>query len=366
MKVNILTSTAFHVLPLAKELQKQGVDIHFYSYLPKSKTKNAFLMKGTYTSLFWLVAPFWLLLKLLPSKRIRISLLINKIVDAWCGRYMRKADMVIALGSVYLNVLKKAKKNGTIAILEWGSKHSIEQRICFGIPLDKNKDVLDRELEAFKIADYIAVPSKQVADTFVMHGIPSSRLLVNPYGVDLSQFPPTICEREHAFDLIAVGGWRYEKGSDLLVELCQQYGYSLLHVGGIVNMPFPEDKNMKHVDSVPQSDLTKYYRMAKVFVLPSRAEGLSLVQAQAISSGLPVVCSKETGGRDLRELIDDGRWIIEMEELNVDELKICIDKALLLAESQNGLRNYTDKSMLTWSAYGERYLRNLIHISSIC
>ena len=365
MKVNILTSTAFHVLPLACELQKYGIDVHFYSFLPKSKTKNAGLMRGTYTSLFWLVAPFLLLLKVLPSKRIRISMLINNIIDTWYSRFMRKSDIVIALGSVYLKVLKKAKTDGAITIVEWGSKHSIEQRKCFGISLDKHADVLERELEAFDIADYIAVASQQVAETFVLHGIPLSKLLINPYGVDLSEFPPTLLDIEEQYDLIAVGGWRYEKGSDLLVELCQKYGFSLLHVGGIVNMPFPEIKNMKHVDSVPQSELTNYYRKSKVFVLPSRAEGLSLVQAQAISSGLPVVCSKETGGRDLRELIDDGRWIIEMEELNVDELKKCVEKALLLAETQKGLRNYTDKSKLTWCAYGNRYFRNLMQISYI-
>ncbi len=361
IKVNILSSTAFHVLPLAYELQKQGLDVRFYSYLPHSKTKKANLKKGSAVSMLWLVSPLLVITKLFPAKKLTYLKMIHRIIDAYCCRFMRSADIVIALGSVYLDVLHKAKKSGAITILEWGSKHSIEQRKSFGIPMSLNVDTLKRELDAFEIADYIAIPSVQVATSFTKHGIPSSKLLINPYGTDISQFPPTVCE-ENAFDLISIGGWRYEKGSDLLIELCTQYGFSLLHVGGLVNMSFPQVEHMKHIDPVPQSKLTDYYKKAKVFVLPSRAEGLSLVQIQAIGSGLPIVCSKETGGRDLKELIDDPKWIIEMEELTVTELKQCVDIALELAYTQKGFRKYSEMGKLTWDAYGKRYYNNLLSI----
>lgn len=364
MKINVLSSTSFHVLPLAKELQRQGLDVRFYSYLPYTTTRKAGLKKGTAVSLLWLVAPLVFLLKILPYKKIRITMIINKLLDGYCCRYMRKADIVIALGSVYLNVLEKAKCNSSITILEWGSKHIIEQRKNLGIPDSLNHDVLERELKSYEIADYIAVASQHVAYSFIKHGIPEKKLLVNPYGVDLAEFPPTQLDMEEQYDLIFVGGWRYEKGADLLIELCQNYGYSLLHVGRLVNMPFPEQNNMKHIASVPQSELTNYYKKAKVFVLPSRAEGLSLVQVQAIGSGLAVVCSKETGGSDLRKLIDDQRWILEMKELTVEELNRCVIEALKLTESQCGVRNYTNMENLTWKKYGERYAQNIQRITN--
>ena len=364
MKVNILSSTSFHVLPLARELQRLGADVRFYSYLPNSYTRKAGLKEGSYVSFLWLVSPLLLIYKLSSSRSMFILKLINCIMDVCCCMFMRKSDVVIALGSVYINAFKKANKEGAITILEWGSKHIIEQRKCFGISASQNRGLLKRELQSYEIVNYISIASMQVADSFTMHGINRQKLIINPYGVDLIAFPPTQLSDDEQFDLITVGGWRYEKGSDLLCELCKKYGYSLLHVGKIVNMPFPEIGNMKHVDSVPQSELTYFYSKAKVFVLPSRADGFGLVLCQAVSSGLPIVCSKETGGRDLRELIDDKQWIIEMEELTVEELKVCVDTALVLAHTQIGVRNYTDKENLTWRKYGERYFSNLKNISN--
>lgn len=362
LKINILSSTKFHVLPLAIELQRQGADVRFYSYLPTSSTRKEGLRKGTGVSLFWMAAPFLLLQKLFPSQRVRISLLLYKLMDAYCNRFMRRADFVIALGSVYYKVLNRAKKDGAISILEWGSKHIIEQRKCFNRPDSYHPSLLKRELESYDMADFIAIGSQQVADTFIMHGIPVTKLLVNPYGVDLTEFPPTQLYMKEQFDLIYVGGWRHEKGSDLLIRLCEKFGYSLLHVGGIVNLDFPNIKNMTHVDPVPQSELTNYYKRAKVFVLPSRADGFGMVMTQAVGSGLPVVCSKETGGRDLRGLIDDKKWMIEMNELTVEELKRCVDLALKLASGQEGIRDYTSKEKLTWESYGDRYMNNLLKI----
>ena len=68
--------------------------------------------------------------------------------------------------------------------------------------------------------------------------------------------------------------------------------------------PFPNTPLFTHVPPVDEKELTNYYAKAKVFVLPSRAEGLALVLAQAVVSGLPVVYSKDTGGHDIKKLIE--------------------------------------------------------------
>ena len=108
---------------------------------------------------------------------------------------------------------------------------------------------------------------------------------------------------------------------------------------------------------INQCELIKYYAQAKVFVLPSRAEGLAMVQVQALACGLPIVCSKETGGRDLRDLLTEKKWIIEMKELTIHELGVCITEAIKLSETQQGIRNYVhdDINKFTWEAYGKRY-----------
>lgn len=363
MVINILSTHRFHLLDIARELSSQGHDIRFYSYVPKKRCAQYGIDKKKCVCFLWLVWLFLALGYILKRNRkwqFKVVQFRNRLIDWYVVHTMRECDVLIALGCIYTSSILKAKKEwNAITILEWGSKHIIEQLKYLGKLESYPKTQLESDLNEYQIVDYISIPATHVKESFLKHGIPEGKLLVNPYGVNLNEFHPTVCSME--YDLIAVGGWRYEKGSDLLVEVCRKYGYKLLHVGGIVNMEFPNDLNMKHYEPVSQSKLIDYYKRAKVFVLPSRSEGLSLVQAQAIACGLPVVCSKETGGIDLRNQISDKKWIIEMDSLTEEDLHSAIERALKLAKAQLDIRIYAgdDITNLSWTAYGKRYSENL-------
>lgn len=363
MVVNILASHRFHLLDLARELSNLGHDVRFYSYVPAKRCADFGLDKSLCVSFLWLVWPFFIFSKIVSKGwQDNIVWYRNLLIDWYVSRTMRKCDVCLGIGTVYVKAFKTAKKKGAITILEWGSKHIEEQLKQFGKHDEYSVRTMNRELQQYDVCDYISIPAKHVKDSFLKHGIPDSKLIVNPYGVDLSQFHPTPCSYE--YDLLYVGGWRYEKGCDLLTELCQRYGYKLLHVGALVNLEFPNISNMTHHEPVDQKELVNYYAKARVFVLPSRAEGLSLVQAQAIACGLPVVCSKETGGADLREQLAEKKWIIEMEDMSVEALLDAVDKGLILANAQIGIRNYAgyDLKRLSWEYYGTRYSEKLQRI----
>lgn len=363
MVVNILASHRFHLLDLARELSNLRHDVRFYSYVPAKRCAEFGLDKSMCISFLWLVWPFFVFAKIAPKVwQDSIVWYRNLLIDWFVSRTMRKCDVCIGIGTVYIKAFETAKKNGATTILEWGSKHIEEQIKQFGRQEDYSVRTMQRELHQYDLCNYISIPTTHVKESFLKHGIPDSKLVMNPYGVDLSEFHPTSCSNE--FDLIYVGGWRYEKGCDLLTELCERYGYKLLHVGALVNLDFPKVSNMTHQEPVDQKELVNYYAKARVFVLPSRAEGLALVQAQAIVCGLPVVCSKETGGVDLREQLADKKWIIEMEDLSVEALLDAVDKGLNLARMQRGKRNYAGEGMkrLSWENYGARYSEKLIRI----
>lgn len=365
MKINIASSHRFHLLDLARELSQQGHEVKFYSYVPNKRCEKFGLKRGNCHSLVWLAAPFFLLCKLFPSKSKYIIEIRNILLDNYMAYFMKPCDVYICLGTVYKKSIVSAKKKyNAITILEWGSKHIIEQLKCFNKLNNYPQRLLQRQLDDYNFADYISIPANHVKNSFIKHGIDSKKLIVNPYGVDLSQFKPTVLNDN--YDIITVGGWRYEKGSDLLIKLCQKYQYKLLHVGAIVGLEFPENEFMHHIEPVNQNQLIYYYSKAKIFVLPSRAEGLALVQAQAIACGLPVVCSKETGGSDLRNLISDKKWIIEMNYFSLDELDRCVIEALNLSNMQSEQRNYSfdDINNLTWEAYGRRYNNTILTIKN--
>lgn len=358
MKINIASTHRFHLLDLARELSKQGHDVVFYSYVPKKRCMSFGLPAKCCHSFTWLVIPFIILKRVFPH-----SQMINKYwdlaMDYYMSLFMRPCDIYIALGTVYLKSLKAAKnKYGAKTILEWGSKYIDEQqRILKEIGAPLNKEYFnDRSRKGYKVADYIAISSNHVKDSFEKYSFPAEKLFMNHYGVDLSMFYPTQLT-EPCYDIIMVGGWSLRKGCDLIIDLCKTYKYSFLHVGSIVDLPFPNLENMHHIDSVNQKELVKFYAQAIVFLLPSREEGLAMVQAQAVSCGLPLVCSKDSGGRDLKKYVNDSAFIIEMKDNSITSLHDSIELALLLASKQNGVRNYAGdiSANLSWEAYGRRY-----------
>lgn len=362
MQINVLSSHRFHLLDLARELSAQGHDVRFYSYVPARRCAEFGLNLHLCKSLLWLVWPFFALGKVAP-KRFKESIVWyrNIVMDWYLAKTMRHCDICIGIGTVYLKAFDAAKKNGAKTILEWGSKHIIEQKLRFEGHPDLEDRFTQRELRQYEICDYISIPARHVKESFLKHGIAEKKLSVNPYGVDLSQFYVIPSEKE--YDLIMVGGWRYEKGCDIITELCTKHNYRFLHVGALVNMEFPNLPNMMHVDPVDQNKLVEYYAKARVFILPSRSEGLALVQAQALACGLPVVCSRETGGFDLSAQIKDKSRIVEMAELTMSSLKESIEFAL--SKQNQGVKNSEGESLeeLSWKAYGKRYSKFIESIS---
>lgn len=366
MKINIASTHRFHLLDLARELSSQGHDVAFYSYVPSKRCQSFGLSRKCCHSFTWLAIPFIILKRFFSQSQV-INKYWDLAMDYYMSLFMRPCDVYIALGTVYLKSLETAKhKYGAKTILEWGSKYIDEQqRILKEIGAPLNKEYFnDRSRKGYKVADYIAISSNHVKDSFEKYNFPIEKLFMNHYGVDLSMFHPTKLTEPY-YDIIMVGGWSLRKGCDLITDLCKTYKYSFLHVGSIVDLPFPNLENMHHIDSVNQKELVKYYAQAKVFLLPSREEGLAMVQAQAVACGLPLVCSKDSGGRDLIELIDNKENIIEISDFTLDSIKCGVDKALCIAKKQNGERTYAGdiSSSLTWKAYGRRYSDFLYKIS---
>ena len=362
-KINVLSPGRFHVLDLARELAKNGYDVKFYSFVPTKRVIKFGLHKDNNFSLFYLLLPFLFLAKKAFKKAKWSQELLILVQDYLTGILMRKCDVCIALSGNYIYSVKKAKEQGSTIIIERGSKHILEQakilRAIKGIKTngeEKPNFYIRRELESYKLADYIAVASQHVYDSFVIHNFDMQKLFVNPYGVDLSMFYPDDKVKKE-YDVIMVGGWSYRKGCDLIVDAIKQSNYRFLHVGSIVDMEFPQgDKRFTHIDAVDQKLLVNYYNQAKVFVLPSREEGLAMVQAQAIACNLPLVGSKDSGAEDLKEIVEHSEFIIIIEDFTPAALLKAIDLSIIKQKQMNGIQ-YAGNAVerLTWKAYGDRY-----------
>lgn len=352
-----------HMLDLARELSKHGHTVRFYSYVPTKRAVKFGLPKECSYSYFYLAVPFLFLLKCTNFSRT-VQMWFYKCFDFILAYIMKPCDILICQGPMFLYSIKYAHKKGRIVILERGISHILEY--CENLknnPTLKGKppirkDFIQRDLDSFLLADYISVGANHVKNSFTRYGIPESKVFLNNYGCSLDDFHPTELDKTtKPFDLLMVGQWCYRKGCDLITEYVKKHQEkSLLHIGSIVDCPFPQLPNAIHKDAVDEKKLITYYKQARVFILPSREEGLALVQVQAITCGLPLVCSKKSGGEDLKQYVREKDCIVIIEDFSIASIEVGVERALAISHKQIGTRSLVDKEHIcSWENYGKRY-----------
>ena len=359
-----------HLLDLARELEKQGNIVRFYSYVPTKRALKFGLKKECSYTLYYWAFPFLVLFKLFGFRKnlLFVYRVIYDYITAWI---MKPCDVFIGQVPMHLYSLKRAKKRyGAITICESGlSNIDVYVHILSSIGVaDYPKIGVSRYKACYEVADYISVASRFSMKGFMEQGFSENKLIINPYGVSIDNFHSTELTA-NSYDCLMVGQWSKRKGVDMAVEACRKLGLSLLHVGAISDMPFPKESGFLHIEPVNEKELINYYSQAKIFLFPSYEDGFGLVLIQALACGLPIVCSPNTGGPTLKEMLDDKKWIVEMEDVSSLSLEKAIKNALELAATQQGKRSYATHVLdkFSWEAYGNRYnhfLKSVCHNDS--
>lgn len=365
VRVAIVTSGRFHVLDLARELAALGNEVRFYSYVPRRRAQQFGLPAACHRALLPAVFPFLVLAQRGPRRwRSRGDRLLRSAIDRVAARRLEPCDVVIGMsGLMDASARKARRKFGAQVFLERGSRHILsQQEILEKIPGASGPAIeaedVRRELDGYAKADVIVVPSYHAERSFLERGTRAEQLFRNPYGVDLTMFPPTLKPANATPTVVMAGTWSLRKGCDLLWQACQAAGsWRLLHVGPLGDAPVPVSPLFEHRAPVPQWQLPKVLAGADVFALASREEGLSLVQAQALACGLPLVCTDRTGGEDLREMLADPSWVTVVPHDNASALQDGIAQALAASRRQAGKRDVLGaaRQKLAWAAYGQRY-----------
>ncbi|MBD3797009.1 MAG: glycosyltransferase family 4 protein [Campylobacterales bacterium] len=375
MKINIGIVGRFHAFDLAKQLSKNEVLNKLITTYPKFKVREWDIANDQIISEVVLEVlnrykkyiPFF--------KNTSINTFIQQIHAKKSAKYLNECDIYIGWSGSSLETLIEAKKEGKITILERGSSHYnyqmqvlIEESKIYGCN-DYQPDYAtwQRELLEYELADYISIPSSYVKRTFLENGIPESKLLVNPYGVDLSMFRQ-ILKEDTVFRIIYAGGFTLQKGSHYLLQAFFELDLpncELWHLGSVKDEMKNFIEKYKHPNIIfkghkPQNELYKYYSQGSVFVMPSIQEGMAMVQLQAMACGLPLICSTNTGGDDL--ITKDGEEGFVIPIRDVEALK---EKILYLYQNQDICKEMGQKAKVkvssgySWDDYGDRYMANL-------
>jgi glycosyltransferase involved in cell wall biosynthesis len=204
---------------------------------------------------------------------------------------------------------------------------------------------------ADKILCYTETEKKELVDL----GIKSEKIEVIHNGIDTDLFVPT---KELGFDkrnLLWVGRCVKGKGLDYLIDAfsilkTRHPDVTLTMVGEgadknriaqkIRDLNLENSIMMK--DFVPNSEIVDMYQNSSVFVLPSLEEGVPRTILEAMSCGIPVVCSRLP---QLVDIVDGGGLLVSVKDpqaLATAISEVLSDSSLVQKFRKNGRRNVVE------------------------
>jgi len=177
-------------------------------------------------------------------------------------------------------------------------------------------DMLARLDGESQLADSIVVASSFTQKTLVESGIHSDKISVLPYGVDADRFPQKLiysdCRRK--LKILFLGQMVQRKGLSYLLKAVKALHTDNVELT-IVGRGRIDEHLLKEyatfvdfniIRGLSHEDLVKCFHDHDVMVLPSLIEGFGHVILEAMSAGLPVICTKNTAGPDLFLTGDEG------------------------------------------------------------
>jgi len=174
----------------------------------------------------------------------------------------------------------------------------------------------------------------------------------------------TIILKSNKFRVIFVGLLNLRKGIQYLLQAWNSLNLpeqetELLLVGNLqqdlkfVLQKMPLKKNVIFYGSTNRENLRELYASSSVFVLPSVEDGFGMVMGEAMASGLPVICTTNTGGPDI---ITDQEHGFIIPPQNIDALAEKIAWCYNNQETCKIMGNNAQEQIkkFTWDVYGEK------------
>jgi glycosyltransferase involved in cell wall biosynthesis len=303
------------------------------------------------------------------------SYLWNILFDHWVAWNLRRSKSKVFIGwsGMSLYSIRAAKKKGMITIVERGSSHILTQNEILKEEYKRyhrdfsiNRSLIRRELKEYAEADYIAVPSFFVRNSFIGHGTAREKLFLNSYGATAHFKPqPGIKKAGDPFRIVYLGAISIRKGLVYLFEALHQLSIpdescEVLLIGNLSRemektLATWKRGNWKVIGHVDHYRLPDLLATCDVGIQPSLEEGLSMVIPQMMACGLPVIVTPNTGGENI---IEDGENGFIVPIRNAAAIAEKIEWLYRNPEEREEMRLRAAASIqgqFTWDAYGKRY-----------
>jgi glycosyltransferase involved in cell wall biosynthesis len=359
IKVDVVVHGRFHGFALTRALLALGHNAIVHTNYPPSVVERfglprasvrSFVAHGVATRVANRMGPL--------DPRDLTEPAFHRLFGRWGARSVRSdADLVYGFSGVMEELLRRPRTHPRqLRALMRGSAHIREQARLLaeeearvGVPIDRpSRWMIAREEREYALADCIVTLSRFATDSFLGRGVPAGRLLLNPLGVDLACFRPTIDAIEARerrilsgapLKVLNVGTLSAQKGTFDLARIAAE-----LH--GRVDFTFVGTTLMSEVghllsragdaisihDRVAESELPKTYANSDIFVFTTIQDGHAAVLLQAAAAGLPVIATTNCSAPDF--VVEDRTgWILPIRDPDafVRRLRWCDENRPALA-----------------------------------
>jgi glycosyltransferase involved in cell wall biosynthesis len=294
------------------------------------------------------------------------------IADRLVRRRLESADLFVGWSQVSLNCLVKMKSLGVVTLLEhpmshvdtwmtlvgeefrrWGERESSQSSLF-------SKSLISRMKQEYQCADFIGVLSSFAKKSFLAAGIPESRIVQVPLGVDIEQFRP-VAPRSGTFRVLVVGRLEFLKGIQYVLQAFSELRLPDAEIW-LVGPVLPEVKallarydgpEVRVIGPIANGEIARYYQQADVLVFPSINDAFGLVILEGMASGLPVIATDHSGAPDVIENLVDG-FVIPIR--SVEAIKERLDWLYRHRDDAREMGCRARKKVadrFTWDHYGQ-------------
>ena len=216
---------------------------------------------------------------------------------------------------------------------------------------------LVRKTEELELAEVVVCPSQFVADSLPVTARSSKRVFVAPFGsptATLNLQPSTLNSK---LRVLFAGSMTQRKGlGDLMaaMRLLKRNDVELVVMGSLqASMEFyrKEFSGFVYEPGRPHAQVLALMGECDVLCLPSIVEGRALVMQEAMSQGLPLIVTPNTGGADLIEEGVTGFLVpIRSPEIIAARLDWCADHRAEVRKMGRSAAKLA--ATYTWENYG--------------
>jgi glycosyltransferase involved in cell wall biosynthesis len=272
-----------------------------------------------------------------------------------------------------LETFKKAKELGLKCIYDlpiayWEYGRSLMQAeaerlpqwaITLGGGINDSQQKLDRKTEEMELADMVVTPGE-----FVIRSLPiwskNKYIHAAPFGSPVPQngdFEYETKNKNRPLRVLFAGSMGQRKGlGDLFaaMKLLNNPAIELVVMGSLLApMDFYRQQfsDFRYEEGRPHEEVLALMKSCDVFCLPSIVEGRALVMQEAMSQGLPLIITPNTGGEDLIIEGETGFLVpISSPQAIAEKLQWFLDNRDAIPAMGTSAKQHASK--YTWTLYG--------------